>query len=69
MRPLQISPETAQKLAKQLNVPIEHLLHMPQHILLQKLSELAKKEAAGQAASPGPDPENASDRSNREDAE
>ncbi|SCW66454.1 YycC-like protein [Paenibacillus tianmuensis] len=43
MRPLQISPETAQKLAKELNVPIEHLMHMPQHILLQKLAELAGK--------------------------
>ncbi|MFC5447662.1 YycC family protein [Paenibacillus aestuarii] len=42
MRPLQISPETAQKLAEQLNVPLEHLMHMPQHILLQKLAELAK---------------------------
>jgi plasmid maintenance system antidote protein VapI len=44
MRPLQISPETAQKLAKALNIPLEHLMHMPQHILLQKLSELAQKE-------------------------
>jgi hypothetical protein len=41
MKPLQISPETAQKLAAQLKIPIEHLLHMPQHILLQKLAELA----------------------------
>jgi hypothetical protein len=44
MKPLQISPETAQKLAKQLKIPIEHLLHMPQHILLQKLAELAKDQ-------------------------
>lgn len=43
MKPLQISPETAQKLAKELNVPLEHLMHMPQHILLQKLAELASK--------------------------
>jgi hypothetical protein len=42
MKPLQISLETAQKLAKQLNMPVEHVLHMPQHILLQKLAELAK---------------------------
>lgn len=42
MKPLQISPETAQKLAEQLKVPLEHLMHMPQHILLQKLAELAK---------------------------
>ncbi|MFD2670729.1 YycC family protein [Marinicrinis sediminis] len=40
MRPLQISPDTAQKLAKALGVPLEHLMHMPQHILLQKLAEL-----------------------------
>jgi hypothetical protein len=46
MRPLQISPETAVKLAKKLNVPLEHLMHMPQHILMQKLMELAKEEAA-----------------------
>lgn len=46
MKPLQISPETAIKLAAELKVPIEHLMHMPQHILLQKLADLAKKEAA-----------------------
>ncbi|MEJ8303746.1 YycC family protein [Saccharibacillus sacchari] len=46
MRPLQISPDTAIKLSKQLNVPIEHLMHMPQHILMQRLAELAKQEAA-----------------------
>jgi len=44
-RPLQISPDTAIKLSKQLGVPIEHLMHMPRHILLQKLAELAKAEA------------------------
>jgi hypothetical protein len=42
MKPLQISAETAQKLAKQLKIPLEHLMHMPQHILLQKMAELAK---------------------------
>lgn len=47
MQPLKISLETAQKLAAQLKVPIEHIMHMPQHILLQKLSELAKKEEQG----------------------
>ncbi|MBU5673314.1 YycC family protein [Paenibacillus brevis] len=46
MKPLQISPETAIKLAAELKVPIEHLMHMPQHILLQKLADLAKKESA-----------------------
>ncbi len=49
MRPLQISPETAIKLAESLRVPIEQLMHMPQHILLQKLGELAKSQAASGA--------------------
>ncbi|WP_332691351.1 YycC family protein [Halalkalibacter lacteus] len=44
MRPLQISAETAQKLAKSLNVPIEQIMHMPQHILLAKLAELQEEE-------------------------
>lgn len=46
MKPLQISPETAVKLAEQLKVPLEHLMHMPQHILLQKLAELAKSTSS-----------------------
>jgi hypothetical protein len=49
MKPLQISPDTAQKLAAKLKIPIEHLLHMPQHILLQKLAELAKDKEADDA--------------------
>ncbi|MBO7747743.1 YycC family protein [Paenibacillus sp. MWE-103] len=44
-QPLQLSPETAVKLAKELNVPLEHLMHMPKHILLQKIAELAKADA------------------------
>lgn len=44
MRPLQLSPETAVKLAETLNIPLEQLMHMPQHILLQKLAELNQKE-------------------------
>ncbi|MDR0266908.1 YycC family protein [Paenibacillus sp.] len=44
MRPLQISPETAVKLSEKLGVPLEHLMHMPQHILLQKIAELGKEE-------------------------
>lgn len=43
MRPLQISAETAQILAKKLGIPLENLMHMPQHILLQKLAELSKE--------------------------
>ena len=42
MKPLQLSPETAIKLSEKLNVPIEQLMHMPQHILIQKLMELEK---------------------------
>ncbi|MFT4415649.1 YycC family protein [Fredinandcohnia humi] len=42
MRPLQISAETALRLSKALNVPIEQLMHMPQHILIQKMLELEK---------------------------
>ncbi|WP_141431733.1 YycC family protein [Bacillus sp. 03113] len=37
MKPLQLSPETAIKLAEKLNVKLEQLMHMPQHILIQKL--------------------------------
>lgn len=44
MKPLQISAETAQILAKKLNVPLEHLMHMPKHILLQKIAELSKEQ-------------------------
>lgn len=43
MKPLQLSPETAVKLAEKLGVPLEHLMHMPQHILIQKLVELEKE--------------------------
>ncbi|OPA79988.1 hypothetical protein BVG16_04340 [Paenibacillus selenitireducens] len=51
MKPLQISPDTAITLSKKLNVPLEHLMHMPQHILMQKIAELAKSEAEPQAKS------------------
>jgi hypothetical protein len=44
MRPLQISGETAQKLAKSLNLPIEQIMHMPQNILVTKLVQLQKEE-------------------------
>lgn len=45
MKPLQISADTAVKLSQALGVPVEHLMHMPQHILLAKLAELAKSAA------------------------
>jgi len=44
MKPLSLSPETAVKLAEKLNIPLERLMHMPQHILIQKLMELEAKE-------------------------
>ncbi|QYR20684.1 YycC family protein [Paenibacillus sp. sptzw28] len=49
-KPLQLSPETALKLSKELKVPLEHLMHMPKHILLQKLAELAKENTASSDA-------------------
>jgi len=49
MKPLQISPETAIALSKKLGVPLEHLMHMPQHILMQKIAELAKADATADA--------------------
>jgi len=53
MARLPISADTAVKLARYLNVPIERLMHMPQHILLQKLAEMAKAEADGGSAANG----------------
>ncbi|MDQ0197370.1 YycC family protein [Neobacillus ginsengisoli] len=44
MKPLQLSAETAKMLSEKLNVPIEQLMHMPQHILIQKLMELEKEK-------------------------
>ncbi|KAA6449858.1 YycC family protein [Bacillus atrophaeus] len=44
MKPLQISADTAQKLAESLNLPLEQIMHMPQHILLAKLAELQEKK-------------------------
>ena len=44
LRPLQLSAETAQKLSKALNVPIEQIMHTPQHILIQKLIEIEREK-------------------------
>jgi plasmid maintenance system antidote protein VapI len=44
MKPLQISPDTAIKLSEKLGVPIEQIMHMPQHILLQKMMDLKDEE-------------------------
>ncbi|WP_372630792.1 YycC family protein [Cohnella sp.] len=46
MRRMPLSAETAVKLAEYMKVPLEHLMHMPQHILLQKLGEMAKAQTA-----------------------
>lgn len=40
MRPNQISLETAQMFSEKLNMPIEHVMHTPPHILMAKLQEL-----------------------------
>lgn len=53
MKPLQVSADTALKLAESLGVPLEHLMHMPQHILMQKIAELAKQEASKPSAPEG----------------
>ncbi|GAS85704.1 YycC family protein [Paenibacillus amylolyticus] len=53
MKPLQVSADTAVKLAESLGVPLEHLMHMPQHILMQKIAELAKQEASKLSATEG----------------
>ncbi|WP_456278346.1 YycC family protein [Bacillus sp. AK128] len=44
MKPLQISPDTAIKLSEKLGVPLEQIMHMPQHILVQKLMELQTEQ-------------------------
>jgi tRNA A37 threonylcarbamoyltransferase TsaD len=49
MRPNPISLETAQLLSAKLKMPIEHIMHMPPHILTQKLAELAGKESASES--------------------
>lgn len=45
IRRMPLSADTAVKLADYMKVPLEHLMHMPQHILLQKLAEMAKSQA------------------------
>lgn len=45
MKPLQLSADTAVELAKRLNVPLEQLMHMPRHIIIQKLVELESEQA------------------------
>lgn len=44
MKPLPISADTAVKLAEKLKIPIEQLMHLPKHILFQKMIELSKED-------------------------
>lgn len=44
MKPLQLSAETALKLSEKLNLPIEQIMHLPQHILIKKLMEIDKEK-------------------------
>ncbi|AOM84653.1 YycC family protein [Salisediminibacterium beveridgei] len=46
MRPNQISLETAQMFSEKLNMPLEHVMHTPPHILMAKLQEAEEKKAA-----------------------
>ncbi|WP_341348416.1 YycC family protein [Paenibacillus sp. FSL H3-0469] len=62
MKPLQISPETAITLSKKLGVPLEHLMHMPQHILLQKIAELSKKPGSETTEDSAPAPSSEKDK-------
>ena len=43
LKPLQISAETALKLSEKLKLPVEQIMHMPQHILIQKLAQVNKE--------------------------
>ncbi|WP_409305661.1 YycC family protein [Peribacillus sp. SCS-155] len=42
MGPLKISAETALILSETLKLPLEQIMHMPQHILLAKMAEAQK---------------------------
>jgi len=55
-RPLQISPDTAIKLSQELNIPLEQLMHMPKHILLQKLAQITANQATPAADEGRPSP-------------
>jgi len=44
MRPNQISLETAQMISKKLKMPLEHVMHTPPHILMEKLKKVEEAE-------------------------
>jgi len=52
-RPLQISADTAIKLSQELNIPLEQLMHMPKHILLQKLAQITANTDEGRPSPKG----------------
>ncbi|MBM7098023.1 YycC family protein [Bacillus sp. H-16] len=45
MQPNKFSLETAQVLSKKLNMPIEHIMHTPPHIIMAKIAKLEEEEA------------------------
>lgn len=45
MRPNQISLETAQMMSEKLNMPLEHVMHTPPHILMAKLQKVEEAKA------------------------
>ncbi|MCR6108786.1 YycC family protein [Bacillus sp. A301a_S52] len=48
MRPNQISLETAQMISKKLKMPLEHVMHTPPHILMEKLKRAELSETDSQ---------------------
>ncbi|WP_416148086.1 YycC family protein [Salipaludibacillus sp. HK11] len=46
MRPNQISLETAQMISKKLKMPLEHVMHTPPHILMEKLKLVEENEGS-----------------------
>ncbi|PYZ91519.1 YycC family protein [Salipaludibacillus keqinensis] len=46
MRPNQISLETAQMISRKLNMPLEHVMHTPPHILMEKLKQVEEGESS-----------------------
>ncbi|SFE63961.1 YycC family protein [Alteribacillus iranensis] len=44
VRSNQFSAETAQKLAEKLQMPVEHIIHTPPQVIMEKITELEKKE-------------------------
>ncbi|MBU9721517.1 MULTISPECIES: YycC family protein [Bacillaceae] len=45
MRPNQISLETAKMISEKLKMPIEHVMHTPPHILMEKLKRVEEAAA------------------------